>query len=136
MLKKIILPLKKNIKVIALIFFVIITILISLYLNNEKNLSVRKYNNFINNVYFQKTLNKIINNLEPRYKIYNHKIKSGETFDKILSNYSINKEEINILKKNLIKKVNINKLNTNQKIQIVLDQTNNKIKEFILHFKY
>ena len=131
MLKKITLPLKRNIKVIALFFFFIITILISLYLNNEKNLSVRKYNNFINNVYFQKTLNKIINNLEPRYKIYNHKIKAGETFDKILSDYSIDKEEVKILKENLLKKININKLNTNQKIQITLDQTNNKIKEFI-----
>ena len=131
MLKKITLPLIRNIKVIALFFFFIITILISLYLNYEKNLSVRKYNNFINNVYFQKTLNKIINNLEPRYKIYNHKIKSGETFDKILSDYSIDKEEVKILKENLLKKININKLNTNQKIQITLDQTNNKIKEFI-----
>jgi murein DD-endopeptidase MepM/ murein hydrolase activator NlpD len=131
MLKKITLPLTRNIKVIALIFFFIITILISLYLNYEKNLSVRKYNNFINNVYFQKTLNKIINNLEPRYKIYNHKIKSGETFDKILSDYSIDKEEVKILKESLLKKININKLNTNQKIQITLDQTNNKIKEFI-----
>ena len=27
---------------------------------------------------------KLLNNLEPRYKKYNHKIKSGETFDKIL----------------------------------------------------
>ncbi|MBD1134441.1 peptidoglycan DD-metalloendopeptidase family protein [Pelagibacterales bacterium SAG-MED48] len=131
MLKKITLPLIRNIKVIALIFFFIITILISLYLNYEKNLSVRKYNNFINNVYFQKTLNKIINNLEPRYKVYNHKIKSGETFDKILSDYSIDKEEVKILKESLLKKININKLNTNQKIQITLDQTNNKIKEFI-----
>ena len=131
MLKKITLPLKRNIKVIALFFFFIITILISLYLNNEKNLNVRKYNNFINNVYFKKTLNKIINNLEPRYKIYNHKIKSGETFDKILSDYSIDKEEVKILKESLLKKININKLNTNQKIQITLDQTNNKIKEFI-----
>ena len=131
MLKNITLPLTRNIKVIALIFFFIITILISLYLNYEKNLSVRKYNNFINNVYFQKTLNKIINNLEPRYKIYNHKIKSGETFDKILSDYSIDKEEVKILKESLSKKININKLNTNQKIQITLDQTNNKIKEFI-----
>ena len=88
---------------INLVAIALTVVLIISYLNNEKNLSVRKYNNFINNVYFQKTLNKIINNLEPRYKIYNHKIKSGETFDKILSNYSINKEEINILKKNLIK---------------------------------
>jgi murein DD-endopeptidase MepM/ murein hydrolase activator NlpD len=131
MLKKIILPLTINIKVIALIFFFIITILISLYLNYEKNLSIRKYNNFINNVYFQKTLSKIINNLEPRYTIYNHQIKSGETFDKILSDYSIDKEEIKILKESLLNKININKLNTNQKIQITLDQTNNKIKEFI-----
>jgi len=131
MLKKITLPLTRNMKVIALIFFLIITITISLYLNYEKNLNDRKYNNFINNVYFQKTLNKIINNLEPRYKIYNHKIKSGETFDKILSDYSIDKEEVKILKESLLKKININKLNTNQKIQITLDQTNNKIKEFI-----
>ena len=131
MLKKITIPPIKNIKVIALIFFFIITVLISLYLNNEKNLSVRKYNNFINNIYFQKTLNKIINNLEPKYKIYNHKIKSGETFDKILSDYSIDKEEVKTLKENLLNKININKLNTNQKIQITLDQTNNKIKEFI-----
>ncbi|MBD1136480.1 peptidoglycan DD-metalloendopeptidase family protein [Pelagibacterales bacterium SAG-MED49] len=131
MLKKITLPLIRNIKVITLIFFFIITILISLYLNHEKNLSVRKYNNFINNIYFQKTLNKIINNLEPKYKIYNHKIKSGETFDKILSDYSIDKEEVKTLKENLLNKININKLNTNQKIQITLDQTNNKIKEFV-----
>ncbi|MDB9717938.1 peptidoglycan DD-metalloendopeptidase family protein [Candidatus Pelagibacter sp.] len=131
MLKKITIPPIRNIKVIALIFFFIITVLISLYLNNEKNLSVRKYNNFINNIYFQKTLNKIINNLEPRYKIYNHKIKSGETFDKILSDYSIDKGEVKILKESLLNKININKLNTNQKIQITLDQTNNKIKEFI-----
>jgi len=131
MLKKIILPLIRNIKVITLFFFFIITILISLYLNHEKNLSVRKYNNFINNIYFQKTLNKIINNLEPKYKTYNHKIKSGETFDKILSDYSIDKEEVETLKENLLNKININKLNTNQKIQITLDQTNNKIKEFV-----
>ncbi|MFL2853975.1 MAG: peptidoglycan DD-metalloendopeptidase family protein [Candidatus Pelagibacter sp.] len=79
----------------------------------------------------KKTLNEIINNLEPRYKKYNHKIKSGETFDKILKEYSINKKEIIEIKESLLKKVNINKLNTNQKIQIVIDQTNNKIKEFI-----
>ena len=79
----------------------------------------------------KKTLNEIVNNLEPRYKKYNHKIKSGETFDKILNSYSINKDEINAIKQSLSKKVNINKLNTNQKFQIILDKTNNKIKEFV-----
>ena len=46
-------------------------------------------------------------------------------------NYLKHKKEIIEIKESLIKKVNIDKLNTNQKIQIVLDQTNNKIKEFI-----
>jgi len=102
-----------------------------LLFNDKKNLQSKKYNNFINNIYLKKTLSEIIDNLEPRYKKYNHKIKSGETFDKILNSYSIEKEEISAIKKSLLKKSIINKLNTNQKIQIIVDQTNNKIKEFI-----
>ena len=131
MLKKFTKSFFKNLKILGLIFLIIFTIIIATLSNHQKNLSSKKYNNFINNIYLKKTLNEIINNLEPRYKKYNHKIKSGETFDKILNSYSIDKEEINIIKENLLKKININKLNTNQKIQIILDQTNNKIKEFI-----
>jgi len=121
----------KNLKSIGLIFLIILTVIIAAYSNQKKNLSKNQNNDFINNVYFQKTLNEIVNNLEPRYKKFNHKIKSGETFDKILSEYSIEREEIIDIKKSLSKKFNINKLNTNQKIEIILDKTNNKIKEFI-----
>jgi murein DD-endopeptidase MepM/ murein hydrolase activator NlpD len=121
----------KNLRILGLVFLVIVTIIIASYSNKKKNLNTNQYNNFINNIYLKKTLNEIVNNLEPRYKKYNHKIKSGETFDKILKDYKIDKEEINAIKENLLKKININKLKTNQKIQIILDQTNNEIKEFI-----
>ena len=121
----------KNLHTFGLIFLITTTISISFYFNYQKKIETQKYDNFLNNIYLKKTLKEIINKLEPRYKIYNHKIKSGETFDKILKNYSIDKEEILAIKKNLSKKININKLNTNQKIKISLDQTNNKIKEFI-----
>ena len=131
MLKKFNSTIFKKFKILGLIFLIILTIIIVLKSNYQKNFNNKQYNNFIDNIYLKKTLNEIINNLEPRYKKYNHKIKSGETFDRILNNYSINKEEINIIKKNISKKININKLNTNQKIQITLDQTNNRIKEFI-----
>ena len=131
MLKKFNSTIFKKFKILGLIFLIILTIIIVIISNYQKNLNSKQYNNFINNIYLKKTINEIINNLEPRYKKYNHKIKSGETFDRILNNYSINKEEINIIKKNISKKININKLNTNQKIQITLDQTNNRIKEFI-----
>ena len=114
-----------------LIAFLLIIITTSAIFNYQKKLKSQRYNGFIDNIYLKKTLNEIINDLEPRFKKYNHKIKSGETFNNILESYSIDIEEINILKENLIKKININKLNTNQKIQITIDQTNNKIKEFI-----
>ncbi|MDA9643331.1 peptidoglycan DD-metalloendopeptidase family protein [bacterium] len=131
MLQKIKSSLLNNLKIFGLILLVILTVIIAAYSNQKESLNKNQNNNFINNIYFEKTLNEIVNNLEPRYKKYNHKIKSGETFDKILNEYSIEREEIIAIKESLSKKVNINKLNTNQKIQIVLDKTNNKIKEFI-----
>ena len=131
MLKKFKSAFFKNIKILGLLFLLFFTITVALYITNQKNLNSTKYNNLFDNIYLKKTLNEIINNLEPRYKKYNHKIKYGETFDKILEKYSIEKKEINEIKESLFKKVNINKLNTNQRIQIILDQTNNKIKEFI-----
>ena len=68
--------------------------------------------------------------LDPKYKKIKHKIKSGETFDKILEGYSIEKSEIIKIKNTLKKKVNLNKLNTKQIIQFNLNKTNNKIEEF------
>jgi murein DD-endopeptidase MepM/ murein hydrolase activator NlpD len=131
MQKKLITFFFNNLNLIGLIFVTILSIAIAVYSNQKENLSKNQNIDFINNIYFKKTLNEIVNNLEPRYKKYNHKIKSGETFDKILSEYSIEKEEIIAIKESLSKKFNINKLNTNQKIEIILDKTNNKIKEFI-----
>ena len=131
MLKKFKSSLLNNLKIFGLILLIIFTIIITILSNHQKKFNKNQNNNIVDNIYFKKTLNEIINNLEPRYKKYNHKIKSGETFDKILDNYSINKNEINAIKQSLSKKVNINKLNTNQKIQIILDKTNNKIKEFV-----
>ena len=131
MQKKLLTTFFNNLKSIGLIFLIILTVTIAVYSNQKENLSKNQNNDFINNIYFKKTLNEIVNNLEPRYKKYNHKIKSGETFDKILSEYLIEKEEIIAIKESLSKKFNINKLNTNQKIEIILDKTNNRIKEFI-----
>ena len=131
MLKKFKSSLPNKLKIFGLILLIIFTIVVATLSNHQKKLSKNEHINIIDNIYFKKTLNEIVNNLEPRYKKYNHKIKSGETFDKILNSYSINKDEINAIKQSLSKKVNINKLNTNQKFQIILDKTNNKIKEFV-----
>ena len=121
---------KKNLEIFGLIILIFITAISTSYFNYKKNLSSETYNTFIDNVYLKKTLSHIVENLEPKYKKVKHKIKNGETFDKILENYSIDKSEIYKIKNSLKKKVNLNKLNTKQIIQFSLDKTNNKIDEF------
>ncbi len=121
----------KNTEIFVLIFLISITVVSTSYFNFKKNNSIQAYNNFIDNIYFKKTLSHLVDNLEPKYKKIKHKIKSGETFDKVLENYSIEKSEIIKIKKSLKDKIDLNKLNTKQLIQFNLDKTSNKITEFI-----
>ena len=122
---------KKNIEIFSLIILVLIAASLTSYFNYINSNKQKTYNSFIDNIYFKKTLSEIINNLEPKYKKVKHKINPGETFDKILENYSIKQEEITKIKNSLQQKVNLNRLNTKQIIEFSLDKTNNKIEEFI-----
>ena len=123
---KIIKIIKKNFEITFLFFLLLIAIL-STNIYNEKKVSINKnYKNLINNIYFQKSINQIFDNLVPRYKNIDHKISSGETFDKILNNYLIPNEEINQIKKNLNSDYDINNLKPNLEIKITIDQSNNK----------
>ena len=122
---------KQNTEIFALALLIFITVISTTYYNYNKKKINTNYKNLINNVYLKKTIQSIFNNLEPRFKKINHKISDGETFDNILSNYLIEKEEINKIKKKLSSKINLNKLNTNQKIHLTLDQSKKVVDEFI-----
>ena len=130
MLKKFSNKIKKKLQFFPLVAVILVTISLTSYFNYAKNFNKKNYNNFLDNIYLKKTLNHIINNLEPKYRKIEHQIKLGETFDKILSDYAIDKGEIIEIKNSLSKKINLNKMNTKQVIQFNLDQTDNKIKEF------
>ena len=121
----------KNLEILGLILLILVTAILTSFFNYNKNKNYDAYNEFTNNIYLQKTLKHIIGNLEPKYKIIKHEITSGETFDKILENYSIEKKEILKIKNSLKRKININKLSTKQIIKFKLDKTNNKIQEFV-----
>ena len=123
---KIIKIIKKNIEITFLFLLLLITISSTKIYNEKKVLIDENYKNLINNIYFQKSINQIFDNLVPRYKNIDHKISSGETFDKILNNYSIPNEEINQIKKKLNSDYNINNLQPNLEIKITIDQSNNK----------
>jgi len=123
---KIIKLIKRNFEITFLFLLLFIATLSTTYYNNNKKLIDKNYKDLINNIYFQKSVNQIFNNLTPRYKNINHKISSGETFDKILNSYSIPGEEILRIKKNLNSDYNLNDLKTNLNINFTIDQSNNK----------
>ena len=123
---KIIKLIKKNIEITLLFLLLAITVASTIIYNNNKILINENYKDVINNIYFQKSVKQIFDNLTPRYKDIDHKISSGETFDKILNNYSISNEEILEIKKNLNSDYNLNNLKTNLDIKFTIDQSNNK----------
>ncbi len=130
MLKILLSKIERKFEIIGLVLLIFFTAISTIYFNSSKKEGLEIYDNFIDNIYLKKTLTHIVKNLEPKYKKIKHKIKSGETFDKILEDYLIQKKEILEIKNALKKKVNLNKLNTKQIIEFSLDKTTNQINEF------
>ena len=124
-LHKIQLKIKKNKELFLLITLILITIVSTQIYNVNKNKINKNYISLINNIYFQKNLKHVLNNLEPRYVIIEHKITQGETFNKILNKHQVPESEIKKIKKSLSKKNNLNNLKTGQTIKITIDKLEN-----------
>ena len=123
---KILKTIKNNTEIVSVFVLIMIGVLSTTLYNNHKKQINNNYKDVINNIYFQKSINYIFNNLTPRYKNIEHKVLKGETFDKILKEYSISADEIIEIKKKLDSDYNLNNLKTDLKIKFTIDQTNNK----------
>ena len=131
MIKKIKIKIKKNLEIFSLILVLLITVIFTSYYNYNKQKIINSYGDLLENVYFKKSINHLFNNLEPRFKKIEHVVNVGETFDRIMEQYSVNQFEIKQIKKELSKKIDINRLKLNQKFHFTVDQTSYLVKEFI-----
>ena len=122
---------KQNFEIIVMLFLLISLILLTLSYNSLKNEKKKNFYNILENVYFKKTLNFYFENLTPKYVNISHKIVSGESLDKILSDYEVSKKEIQNIKKTLTKKNNLPNLKVGLSIEITLDKSEEKIIRFI-----
>ena len=129
MLNKI--KIKNKNELFALSILIIVTIVFTNFFTHTKKKINNNYREVINNIYFKKTTKHFLDNIEPKFKKIRHQVKTGETFDNILNQYSVQKKEIQNIKNTLSKKIDLNKLNTNQKFYFTIDQSNNSIKKFI-----
>ena len=113
-----------HIHILALILLILISIFSTNYYSSYKKNQIAALENIIENIYLKKTTDLFINSLKPRFETINYIIETGDTFEKILNEINVPKnEKIKILKK-ISKFKFVNKLYKNQKISFKVDRKN------------
>jgi len=105
----------------VLVIILSITIIILNYYSNAKNNQQQSILNSLDNIYLNKSLNFLIDNLNPRYEIIKLKITEGDTFEKILDKTNIPSNEKKIIIKKLSKFKFVNNLYKGQNIKFKID---------------
>ncbi|RPG12759.1 MAG: peptidase M23 [Pelagibacteraceae bacterium TMED232] len=121
---------KENRTIFLLTLLMTLTIIAMNYHNYKKNFNETNIKNLINNVYFKKTLTNIFNQLDPKYEKINHNVLKGQSLSNIFDKYSVNKNELELVKKSLVKKYKVNNLKINDLLEFTIDRSNQKIIEF------
>ena len=111
-----------HIHILALILLILISIFSTNYYSSYKKNQIAALENIIENIYLKKTTDLFINSLKPRFETINYIIETGDTFEKILNEINVPKNE----KKKVIKKISkfkfVNKLYKGQKISFKVDR--------------
>ena len=122
----------KNLEFFFVLILILISIAITLIYNSSKSYSEKQYVNLIDNLYFQKTVKDIFNNLSPKYHNIEHQVLKNETLNSVLKSYDLPDNEIDFLIK-YFKLNNIkNTLRVNQKLNFTVNKATNKISKFII----
>ena len=116
---------KYNLHFISL-FLIILCISLSNYFTNFKKKQNLDFQKFLENTYLNKTSTSLIQNLDPRYEKIIIKVKSGDSFQKILNQIEIEKSEKQKILKEILKKKSVSNLLKGQKIIFKIDKRKSK----------
>ena len=112
---------KKNLEFTFLMATALLVIILVQLFNFIKEQKKIHFFDTLNNIYFEKTLQTVVNNLNPKFIDIEHRVSQGESFNKILESYKIPKKEINSVRKILSKEQKLNSIKKGQKIIFTLD---------------
>ena len=119
---------KNNIYLILLVSIILFTILSTNYFSVLKRNQEDSLLNILENTFFKKSINHLVKNLNPRFTYLNFKVNQGDTFEKILNQLKISKNEKEIVIKNLSNFKFVNNLFKGQNISFELENTNSSVK--------
>ncbi len=111
----------------------ILGIFASLFYSQNKIDQSTQIKSSLDNIYFQKTIKEITNNLNPRYTEKSYISKSGDTHQTIINKLDISKEEKTVLLSTIADEKSLKILKINQKFIFKFDHlSEQKIVEFII----
>ena len=119
---------KNNIYLILLVSIILFTILSTNYFSVLKRNQENSLLNILENTFFKKSINHLVKNLNPRFTYLNFKVNQGDTFEKILNQLKISKNEKEIVIKNLSSFKFVNNLFKGQNISFELENANSSVK--------
>ena len=93
------LKISKNLELFFVLILIVISIIITMIYNVSKTKSEKQYSQLLNNLYFQKTIENVFNNLSPKYSNVEHLVKRNDTLNSVLKSYDIPNKEIFVLSK-------------------------------------
>ena len=98
---------------------------------NSRNDQLEQIKSSLNNIYLKKTIQEITKNLKPRYTNFIYISKSGDTYESIINNIDIEKDEKKLVLKTILAEKKLKILRINQKFKFKFDNLSNyKITEF------
>ena len=124
---------RKNIEFFFLFVLIIFAGTSTQIYNFNKEKTVENFITLTNNIYFQKSLEHIFDNLKPKYKNISHKVSRGENFNSILKKYGASDKEIRKMNSALSKFKSANTLKTNQIIKFTIEQSKNSNITYLLY---
>ena len=118
---------KKNFEVFFVLIIILITTIITNLYNESKKIYEKRYISLINNLYFQKTINHIIDEIQPKLEYIEYRVSQNDSLNSIFVENNVSKNEASILEKNLKKNNSFKSLRVGQIIKFTVDRTNNSI---------
>ncbi len=122
---------KKNYEVFFILILIIITTTITQLYNKTKRVYEKRYISLINNLYFQKTLNHLINEIQPKFEYIEHRVSQNESLNSIFNEYNILNKESFLLEKKLKNKHSFKSLKEGQILKFTVDRSNNSITKIL-----
>ena len=116
---------------IWLILLVFIAVFITHFYDNNKKNQIYFLEKTMNNIFFQKSLEKIASELTPRFLFYDYEVNNGDTYETIIGQLNLPENEKKLFLETVKKNKNLKILRLNQKISFKIDRKNYpKILEF------